>query len=238
MPSRGFTKILAGTSGFSYKEWKGSFYPEDLPANKMLGYYAGRFGTVEINNTFYRLPDRTLLARWSEEVPQDFVFVLKASRRTTHQQRLEGSAETLRYFFESASVLGARLGPVLVQLPPFLKKDATRLREFLSLVPAGRRVAVEFRNATWFDDEVYETLRSHGAALCVADSEEHGADPLVATAPWGYLRLRRQDYTEEGLARWAGRIREQAWQEVCVFFKHEDAGRGPELAARFLELAK
>ena len=231
-------KVLAGTSGYSYKEWKGSFYPEGLPAKEMLRYYAERFGTVEINNTFYQLPNRTTLARWTEEVPEAFVFVLKASRRMTHEQKLKDSGETLSSFFENASVLGKRLGPVLFQLPPFLRKDVPRLRDFLAQVKEGRRVAVEFRHTSWYDDEVYEALGSRGAALCIADSEEQGEAPLVPTAPWGYLRLRRQDYVDRDLAKWSERIRGQAWDEAFVFFKHEDEATGPKLAARFLAVAR
>ncbi len=230
-------KVLAGTSGYSYKEWKGSFYPEDLPAKDMLRHYAGRFPTVEVNNTFYQLPNRTTLARWAEEVPREFVFVLKASRRITHDQKLKDSGATLSYFFENASVLGERLGPVLFQLPPFLRRDVPRLRDFLAQVPDGRRAALEFRHASWYDDEVYEALRASGAALCIADSEEQGEAPFVPTAPWGYLRLRRQDYVDRDLATWWDRIRVCAWDEVFVFFKHEEEGMGPKLAARFLETA-
>ena len=229
-------KVRAGTSGFSYKEWKGSFYPENLPADRMLRSYAERLPTVEINNTFYRLPDTATLSRWSQEVPDGFVFVLKASRRMTHEQKLKDSGDTLSHFFQSASVLGDRLGPVLFQLPPFLRKDLPRLTDFLAAVPGGFRIALEFRHASWYDDEVYEALRSRGAALCIADSEEQGQAPLIATAGWGYLRLRRQDYTDADLASWAGKVQEQPWEETFVFFKHEDEGTGPKLATRFLEL--
>jgi len=230
-------RVLAGTSGYSYKEWKGSFYPEGLPASGMLRSYAERLPTVEINNTFYQLPNMTTLSRWTEEVPAGFVFVLKASRRMTHEQKLKDSGDTMSTFFQNASVLGGRLGPVLFQLPPFFRKDLPRLLDFLAQVPVGRRVAMEFRHASWYDDEVYEALRSHGAALCIADSEEQGQAPLVATATWGYLRLRRQDYVEADLAGWAEKVRGQPWDEAFVFFKHEDEGTGPKLAARFLEMA-
>jgi uncharacterized protein YecE (DUF72 family) len=229
-------QILVGTSGYSYKEWKGRFYPDQIKPADMLRYYAERLGTVEINNTFYRMPGKDLLARWAAETPPAFVFVLKASRRITHEKRLSGqSADALAYFFEAASVLGAKLGPVLFQLPPFLRKDAARLRDFLALLPAGQPAAFEFRHPSWFDEEVYEALRAHGAALCAADTDETGDQraAVVPTAGWGYLRLRRADYDEAALAAWADRVRAQAWDQVYVFFKHEDEGKAPELAARF-----
>jgi uncharacterized protein YecE (DUF72 family) len=231
-------RVRVGTSGYSYKAWKGTFYPEDLPDAGMLAHYAGRLPTVEINNTFYRMPSRSVLARWAEEVPQDFCFVLKASQRITHQRRLTAaSAPDVAYFVETASTLGPRLGPLLFQLPPFLKKDAGRLREFLALLPQGTRAAFEFRHASWFDDEVYSVLRDGGATLCSADTDESGDEgaPVVPTAAWGYLRLRRAEYGQADLGAWAERIQSQPWDEAFVFFKHEDAGKGPALAARLIE---
>ena len=230
-------RCCVGTSGYSYKEWKGSFYPKDLPNAGMLAHYAQRLGTVEINNTFYRMPSRTVLERWTQEVPDGFCFVLKATQRITHQKRLSAAAAPdVSYFFDVASALGPRLGPVLFQLPPFLKKDAARLRDFLALLPEGRRAAFEFRHPTWFDEEVYEALRSRGAALCSSDTDESGKEgaPVVPTAAWGYLRLRRADYGDADLAAWAERVRAQPWEEAFVFFKHEDEGRAPAQAARFL----
>jgi uncharacterized protein YecE (DUF72 family) len=218
-------EILVGTSGYSYKEWKGSFYPEKFKESDMLRFYAERFGAVEINNTFYRLPGREMLLRWAEQVPPGFVFVLKASQRITHRQRLKPeSAETVAYLFETAAALGNHLGPVFFQTPPFLKRDVPRLRNFLTLLPAGRPVAFEFRHDTWFDDEVYEALRGHNAALVSADTDKSGEEgaPVVPTADWGYLRLRRADYDDAGLAAWADRIRAQPWQRAFVFFKHEE----------------
>ena len=218
-------QILVGTSGYAYKEWRGSFYPEKTKEKDMLRHYAGRFRAVEINNTFYRLPSRETLLRWASEVPPDFTFVLKASQRITHRQRLSAeSKETVDYLFDVASALGERLGPVLFQTPPFLKKDVARLRDFLGLLPPGRPAAFEFRHETWQDEEVYETLRGRNAALVCADTEESGeaGAPVVPTADWGYLRLRRCDYDDAGLAGWAERIRAQPWQRAFVFFKHED----------------
>ncbi len=226
-------RVLAGTSGFSYKEWKGSFYPEDLPAEEMLSFYAARLPAVEINNTFYRMPKPTLLASWAEQVSPQFRFVLKASQRITHHKRLKEAGSEVAYFFQTAATLGERLGPALFQLPPNLKKDLPRLEAFLAVLPEGARAAFEFRHASWFEDDVVEALRARGAALCVAEDEEL-ATPLVATAGWGYLRLRRQDYDDAAVAAWAEKVRAQSWDEVYVFFKHEDAGSGPRLAAEFL----
>ncbi len=230
-------KIRAGTSGYSYKEWKGAFYPEDLPAGDMLGYYAGRLPTVEINNTFYRMPTEKLLASWAEQVPEGFRFVLKAPQRITHKKKLEDAGEETEHFFRMAGTLEARLGAVLFQLPPWLRKDVPRLMAFLEILPRVARAAFEFRHASWFDDEVYDRLREHGAALCVADAEGDLDVPLAATAPWGYLRLRRTDYDDAALADWANRVQAHSWEEAFVFFKHEDEATGPRLAERFLELA-
>ncbi len=230
-------KIRAGTSGYSYKEWKGAFYPEDLPAGDMLGYYAGRLPTVEINNTFYRMPTEKLLASWAEQVPEGFRFVLKAPQRITHKKKLEDAGEETEHFFRMAGTLEARLGAVLFQLPPWLRKDVPRLMAFLDILPRAARAAFEFRHASWFDDEVYDRLREHGAALCVADAEGDLDVPLAATAPWGYLRLRRTDYDDAALADWANRVQAHSWEEAFVFFKHEDEATGPRLAEGFLELA-
>ena len=230
-------QVLVGTSGYSYKEWKGSFYPEDLAPSAMLRYYSERFRTVEINNTFYRLPVKKDVARWEEQTPPGFTFVLKASRRITHERRLAAeSADAVVYLLETAATLGPKLGPVLFQLPPFFKKDAARLRSFLGLLPETQPAAFEFRHPSWFDDEVYDALRTRGAALCAADTDESGDEgaPVVPTAPWGYLRLRRADYADADLSVWADRIRAQPWEKAFVFFKHEDAGKGPELAARLM----
>ncbi|MDQ2970533.1 MAG: DUF72 domain-containing protein [Acidobacteriota bacterium] len=222
-------RLRIGTSGYSYKEWKGSFYPEDIAAGEMLRFYAGRFSTVEINNTFYRMPQASVLASWAEQVPDGFTFSLKASQRITHRSRLRDAEESVAFFFRVASTLGDRLGPVLFQLPPNLKKDLPRLSSFLPSIPAGSRAAFEFRHASWFDDEVYAALTAAGAALCIAEDEDL-ATPLVATTGWGYLRLRRKDYGPESLSEWAARIRGQAWTEAFVYFKHEDEARGPRFA--------
>jgi uncharacterized protein YecE (DUF72 family) len=228
-------RVLAGTSGYSYKEWKGSFYPEKLATDQMLRFYGEQFDSVEINNTFYRMPSEKVLVQWAEQVPERFRFVLKASRRITHQHRLKGAGEPLDYMLRNASVLGDKLGPTLFQLPPNLKQDLARLQDFLALLPNRWPAAFEFRNASWFDDQVYDALRERGVALCVADTED-GETPLVSTASRGYLRLRREAYSDRHLSAWAERIAEQPWEEAFVFFKHEDAGAGPALARRFLEI--
>ena len=228
-------KVRVGTSGYSYKEWVGSFYPPKTPANRMLAAYGERLDTVEINNTFYRMPTAPMLAKWAAEVPEHFRFVLKAPRRITHIQRLQPVDDSLRALIDAAETLGPRRGPFLFQLPPFYRADLTVLRDFLGRMGPAR-AAFEFRHPSWLEEPVYELLRAHGAVLCLADTEE-GEPPLVATATWGYLRLRRQDYDDAALRMWADRVRQQPWEEAYVFFKHEDEGMGPRLAARFRELA-
>jgi uncharacterized protein YecE (DUF72 family) len=224
--------LAVGTSGYAYKEWKGTFYPEKLPQYEMLRYYGTQFSTVEINNTFYRMPRESVLVNWSGQVPDGFRFVLKASQRITHQKRLQDVSEELSYFLKTATILGSKLGPTLFQLPPNFKKDLPRLAAFLDLLPQRWQAALEFRHASWHDDETYQTLRQHGVALCAADTDEE-AGRVVATADWGYLRLRRTQYEAADLDRWVMAVREQPWQEAFVYFKHEDAGTGPKLAQAF-----
>jgi uncharacterized protein YecE (DUF72 family) len=229
-------ELGAGTSGFSYDAWKGVFYPEGLSAKKRLGYYASQLTAVEINNTFYRMPKREVLEGWAEQVSDEFSFVLKVTRRITHLKRLKpSSAEELSYVLETAKALGDHLGILLFQLPPNFKQDLERLREFLDLLPEDVRVAFEFRHASWFEDDVFETLRSRNVALVVADTGGENDPPLTATADFGYLRLRREDYTDGELEEWAQRVRTQPWSDAYVFFKHEDAGAGPRMAKRFEE---
>ncbi|HSQ03800.1 MAG TPA: DUF72 domain-containing protein [Burkholderiales bacterium] len=222
-------QMLAGTSGYSYKEWLGHFYPEKLPANAMLRYYAERFSTVEINNTFYRMPAEAMLARWSDEVPENFSFTLKAPRRITHDKRLREAESDVAEFLRRAAALRKKLGVVLFQLPPSLKKDLPRLRDFLGVLPPGQRFAFEFRNASWQDDEVYEALRARSAMLCVTDTDE-GDTPFVATSECGYLRLRRTHYDEAELAAWVERITAQPLECAYVYFMHEDEALGTGFA--------
>lgn len=230
-------RVLAGTSGWQYKEWKGSFYPDDMTTDGMLAYYADRFRTVEVNNTFYRMPKDSVLEGWAARVPAGFTFVIKASQRITHHARLgEKSIDSLDYLLRTATALGDRLGPILFQLPPNMKKDVARLAGFLEHVPPGTRAAFEFRHASWIDDDVLDLLRTHDIALCIASTGEEET-PLHATAGYGYLRLRKEAYDEGELDAWAARITAQPWSDAYVFFKHEDEGTGPRLAARFMEIA-
>ena len=231
-------ELHVGTSGYSYKEWKGSFYPEDLPAKGMLAYYGERLNGVEINNTFYRLPKPSVLEGWAGQVPDGFRFSIKASRRITHFARLDEEArDPTEYLLSTVATLGDRLGAILFQMPPNLKKDADRLARFLELLPEGTPAAFEFRHESWHDEEVLGHLRGAGAALVCADTDEVEDDePIRPTAPWGYLRLRRPDYTDDDLRRWADQVHGTGWRRAYVFFKHEDEGAGPRLAARFRDV--
>jgi uncharacterized protein YecE (DUF72 family) len=222
----------------SYKEWKGNFYPAKTSASEMLAYYAKSFSTVEINNTFYRMPSEKVLLDWSAQVPDDFAFVLKAPRRITHIKKLKDVGDDVAYFVRTAAVLQKKRGPLLWQTPPFLRKEMSILRDFLALLPTGSQPAFEFRHQSWFDDEVFDLLRQHNASLCLADADNELAIPFVATADWGYLRLRRPEYSDDDLRDWVKRVGQQTWKDAFVFFKHEDAGKGPQFAARFLELAQ
>ena len=231
-------KALVGTSGYAFKEWKGPFYPEELPDDEMLAFYAGRFPTVEINNTFYRLPKENVLVGWASRVPDGFTFSLKASQRITHHARLKAeSAELVEYLLRNTAVLGAKLGPILFQLPPHLKKDIDRLRAFLALLPRDRRFTMEFRHESWFDEEVVAELRDRDVALCVSEQDDFKS-PMLATATWGYLRLHRFDYDVSALAQWAERVAAQSWQDAYVYFKHDHgAGSGPPAVDGFLKAA-
>jgi uncharacterized protein YecE (DUF72 family) len=228
-------QLFSGTSGYSYKEWKGPFYPEKLPAGEMLRYYAQRLRTVEINNTFYRMPAESVLWQWSEEVPAEFAFSLKAPQRISHHKRLREAESDIAEFLRRTAVLAGKLAQVLIQLPPQLRKDLPRLEAFLAQLPEHPRFAFEFRHPSWLDDSVYQALRSHNALLCIADTDE-GETPLIATADRGYLRLRREHYDDSELRTWAERIAAQPWSHAFVYFKHEDAGLGAKFAQRFDEL--
>ena len=228
-------ELSVGTSGYQYKAWRGSFYPERCKEADMLGHYAQQLPTVEVNNTFYRMPRPQVLERWAQQVPPEFVFAVKASRRITHVKRLKDPEETLGYLFDALTCLGPKLGPVLFQLPPTFRKDVARLDGLLARVPQGVQVALEFRNPSWFDEEVYARLRQAGACLCIADVE--GTEPdWVTTADVGYLRLRRDDYSDADLDRLAERIAAQPWERAYAYFKHEDVGPGlaAKLSQRFV----
>jgi uncharacterized protein YecE (DUF72 family) len=230
--------FYVGTSGYSYKEWRGSFYPQKLPAKQMLSYYGEHFQTVEINYTFQRLPTASVLRTWAEAVPADFRFILKAPQQITHRKRLKDVSDSVARFLDIAGQLKKRLGPLLFQLPPNFKKDAPRLGAFLKLLPRKRRVAFEFRHASWFDDDVFNLLRRHRVALCIADADDDLKTPVVAATDWGCLRLRRPNYNIAALKRWVAQVRKLDWQDAFVFFKHEDEGKGPRFAKRLLELVR
>jgi uncharacterized protein YecE (DUF72 family) len=227
--------LKAGTSGFAFKEWKGSFYPSDLKDDGMLGFYASKFPVVEINNTFYRLPKESVIQGWASQVPESFTFAIKASQRITHFARLKpDAASALEYLLKTTSTLGARLGPILFQLPPNMKKDVDRLRGFLAMLPADRRFTMEFRHESWFDDDVYDALRERDVPMCVIDQPDFSS-PFVRTASWGYLRLHRFDYDDNALSSWAKRIGGEPWSDAYVVFKHDEGvGSGPPAVDSFI----
>lgn len=216
-------KLFAGASGYSFKEWKGSFYPADMKPEGMLAWYAARLPTVEINNTFYQMPKVAILENWARSTPEHFRFAIKASRRITHMARLKAdtAGDSLQFLYKNLAALGAKRGPVLFQLPPFMKKDLERLSEFLQLLPQGHLAAFEFRNDSWFSDDVYAALKAVGASLCLSEREDNAPPPLVETAPWGYVRLRLETYSEADLAGWARRLAGTGWKETYVYFMHE-----------------
>ena len=230
-------RLHVGTSGYNFPEWRGSFYPPKLPSAKWLEYYAQQLGTVEINYTFYRMPNDKTVAGWDAATPESFIFALKAPQRITHIARLRNIDEPLRRFLDTVGKLHAKLGPVLFQLPPNFKKDLARLGDLLTQFPSNVRAACEFRHASWWSDDVYELLRSTNTALCIADTEE-GTTPDVSTADFGYLRLRDEGYSDEALKEWRRRVQAlgSAWTDAYVFFKHEEQGVGPKLAAEFQKL--
>lgn len=229
--------LYVGTSGYSYKEWKGHFYPDDLSDKELLKYYCTKLNSVEINNTFYRLPKESVVLSWGEQVGDGFVFSIKASQRITHIKRLKDTGDETEYLMRTARSLKQKLGVVLFQLPPNMKKDAERLSAFLKLLSGDVRVAIEFRHASWFDDDTYGLLREHNCAMCIADFDEKLEVPFVSTADWGYLRLRRENYTPAELKKWMKRIQGEKYETAFVFFKHEDEGIGPKLAMKFRKLA-
>lgn len=229
-------KIHVGTSGFAYKEWKGKFYPEKMSSKEMLHFYAQRLATVEINNTFYRMPTASVLTSWAEQVPDDFVFALKAPQVVTHLKRLRNVFEEIEYLLGTLSVLGTKLGPILFQFPKSFRADIPLLKDFLILIPRNIPCAFEFRSPSWLNDEILGLLREKAYCLCIADTDENPANELIPTANWGYLRLRRSDYADAELTQWLERIRAQKWEQCFVFFKHEEEAKGPEIAISFREL--
>lgn len=228
-------RLYVGTSGYSYKEWKGTFYPEKISASEMLEFYASRFDSVEINSTFYRMPSENMLTGWVSQVPDRFTFVLKMPRKVTHLKRLNAIQDEMDYLTRVLGVLGGKLGPMLVQLPPNFTKDIDRLQAFLDTVPPNLRMAFEFRNESWFDDDLYDVLRDRNLALVAADGEKV-TSPVEQTADWGYVRLRKDDYDGDHLKEWSARLQSVDWKQVFVFFKHEGGGVGPELATTFAQI--
>jgi uncharacterized protein YecE (DUF72 family) len=226
-----------GTSGYSYAAWKGKFYPPRLPSRAMLGYYASRLDTVEINSSFYRIPAAAALAAWAAQVPSDFCFALKAPRRITHEHRLHDAARPTHQLLTAVAALGRHRGPLLFQLPPDLAIDRERLYAFLAVLPPQLPAAFEFRHPSWHEASVYRALREHGFALCTAETDD-AAHPLVAPAEWGYLRLRRSRYSDDDLRHWSARAGAQSWRDVYVYFKHDDAARGPAFARRLREIVE
>jgi uncharacterized protein YecE (DUF72 family) len=228
-------RLMAGASGYSFKEWKGIFYPEKIDVDDMLPFYASRLPTVEINNTFYRMPRTSMLEHWVAITPPEFRFAIKASRRITHiaRMKVESAADSVDYLYKTLAALGEKRGPVLFQLPPNLKKDVPRLVAFLALLPQGHNGAFEFRNETWFADDTYEALKAAGASLCFSEREDDAPPPLVETAPWGYVRLRLENYSDDDLGQWARRLRNTAWQSIYVYFMHEPTA--PAYAATLMK---
>jgi uncharacterized protein YecE (DUF72 family) len=229
--------VYVGTSGYSYKEWKGSFYPEKISPKEMLAYYASRLHAVELNNTFYRMPKPEMIESWKSQVPENFRFSVKAPQTITHFRRLKDAAPQTRIMLKTVAALDQRLGAVIFRLPEDMKKDVKRLESFLKVLPVDTPAVFDFRHPTWFDDEVVELLRSQKRVFCVSDIEELPESYSYKTADWGYVRLRRERYTQAELVRWAKRIKAQKWKDTYVFFKHEDEGTGPTLAAQFVALS-
>ncbi|HEU4353740.1 MAG TPA: DUF72 domain-containing protein [Burkholderiales bacterium] len=231
-------RVLAGASGYSFKEWKGKFYPEKIKPEEMLPFYSQRLPTVEINNTFYQMPKTAVLQNWARSTPESFRFAIKASHRITHLSRLKAdtAADSVAYLYRNLEALGPKRGPVLYQLPPFLKRDLARLTEFLALLPEAHAAAFEFRNDSWFADDVYEALKKAGAALCLSERGDNAPPPLVETAPWGYVRLRLETYSDDDLAQWARTLTATGWRETYVYFMHEPTAPGyAQMLMRFVK---
>ena len=230
--------IYDGTSGSGYREWKRKFYPEKISPKEMLRFYSERLSAVEINNTFYHMPKEGVLASWAEQVPDDFLFAIKAPQVITHLKRLRNVGEETEYLFRSLSVLDKKLSPVLFQFPRSFHADHPALKDFLALIPGNMSCAFEFRSPSWLDVEILDLLRERGCSLCIADADENPTNEIINTAPWGYLRLRRSDYTDADLSQWMKRILSQKWERAFIFFKHEEEAKGPKMAIRFHELTE
>jgi uncharacterized protein YecE (DUF72 family) len=229
-------RVHVGTSGFAHKEWKGKFYPEKIQPKEMLRFYAGRLDSVEINNTFYHMPKESVLASWAEQVPDGFVFALKAPQIITHIRQLRNVFEQTEYLFRALSILDRKLGPILFQFPRSFHANRPLLEDFLALIPGSVSCAFDFRSPTWLESGIPDLLREKGCGWCIEDTDENPVQELISTATWGYLRLRRSDYADADLSRWAERILSRKWERAFVYFKHEDEAKGAEMAMRFREL--
>ena len=231
-------KLYVGTSGYSYKEWKGNFYPEDIKPDKMLNFYSEQFSTVEINNTFYRIPQKSVLDKWKKQVPKDFQFSIKAPQRITHIKRLKDVEDDNKYFIEAIKTLGNKLGIVLYQFPPYFKKDFELFQKFLNLIPKGVNAAFEFRHASWFEEDLLSLLKEKNFAICLSETDKEPGIEIISTADKGYLRLRKTDYSKNEVKKWYEKIKKQNWGEAFIFFKHEDGAKGPKFAKQLIELNK
>jgi uncharacterized protein YecE (DUF72 family) len=231
-------KVYTGTSGFSYKEWVGNFYPEKMKAAQMLEFYSTKLGVVEINNTFYRMPKKEIVEKWNSETPDGFLFSIKASRKITHIKRLADVEDETHYFLENIKILGDKLGAVLFQFPPFFKKHAERLEHFLAILPEGLPAVFEFRDDSWYDDEIAKLLSARNFIFCFSDMDGKEPPAIINTADWGYLRMRRLEYSRNDLEKWANEIKSQNWKRALVLFKHEEDGIGPKIAGEFTRLFK
>lgn len=227
----------AGTSGYSYKQWKGTFYPTDLAQEDWLAYYAAKLPAVEINNTFYRMPRTHVVEAWRDAVPDTFRFVIKASRRITHQSRLQNCEEPTGYLLERAATMGTKLGAILFQLPPYMRADLARLQAFQALLPESLPAAFEFRHDSWLDADVDSVLQPRGHARVISHDESAKPEPIPDNT-LVYLRLRAFNYTDTALRKWHENVIASGAQNAFVFFKHEDDGAGPELASRYMKIAK
>jgi uncharacterized protein YecE (DUF72 family) len=229
-------KIYIGTSGFGYKEWKGIFYPEKIAPKEMLRFYSEHFNTVEVNNTFYHMPTEGLLPSWAGQVPDNFVFAFKAPQIITHLKRLRNVEEETEYLFRTLSLLDRKLGPVLFQFPKSFQADRPQLEAFLDLIPPNNSCAFDFRSPSWHGTEILDLLKERRCSLCLEDTDDNPTREITGTASWGYLRLRRTEYSEADLSQWLERILKQKWEKAFVFFKHEEEALGPQRAIRFQEL--
>ena len=229
-------KLYIGTSGYSYKEWKGSFYPEDIKPDKMLNFYSEQFSTVEINNTFYRLPQKSVLEGWKNQVPKDFSFSIKAPQRITHIKRLKDVEDDNKYFTDILKTLGNKLGIILYQFPPYFKKDLILFQNFINLIPDKIVAAFEFRHESWFGDDVYSCLNEKDFPICLSETDKEPGIDIINTASKGYLRLRKSDYSKSEIKKWYEKIKKQNWKTAFVFFKHEDGAKGPKFAKQLIEL--